>query len=88
MTLLLTLVALQLRYWRGDGGRVEVDALKQQLDTRQEQVDALQARNLALEAEVMDLKNGLEVIEEQARSQFGMIKEGEIFYQMRGQDEP
>ena len=52
----------------------------------QTEVDRLQERNRALDAEVMDLKTGIEAIEERARSEMGMIKKDEIYYQVIDND--
>jgi cell division protein FtsB len=45
-------------------------------------LEKLRQRNRALQAEVLDLKKGLDAVEERARSELGMIKEGEVFYQV------
>jgi len=56
--------------------------LEQEIETVQVEVNTLQERNKALNAEVMDLKKGIEAIEERARSEMGMIKKDEIYYQV------
>ncbi len=56
--------------------------LEQEIETVQAEVNTLQERNKALNAEVMDLKKGIEAIEERARSEMGMIKKDEIYYQV------
>lgn len=81
MALLIVLAGLQVRLWTGDGGVFEVINLKQEVADQQELVDTLQARNHMLEAEVKDLKNRLGALEERARTDLGMIREGETFYQ-------
>ena len=80
--LLALLIWLQYRLWLGDGGIPEVLELEQEIDTVQEEVSRLKERNQALDAEVMDLKKGIEAIEERARSELGMIKQGETYYQV------
>lgn len=80
--LLVLLIWLQYRLWLGDGGIPEVLELEQEIDTVQSEVNTLQERNKALNAEVMDLKKGIEAIEERARSEMGMIKKDEIYYQV------
>jgi cell division protein FtsB len=60
--------------------------LEQEIDTVQSEVNQLQERNKALDAEVMDLKKGIEAIEERARSEMGMIKKDEIYYQVIDSD--
>lgn len=56
--------------------------LGREIEAVQSEVDSLQERNQALDAEVMDLKTGIEAIEERARSEMGMIKKDEIYYQV------
>jgi cell division protein FtsB len=80
--LLPLLVGLQYRLWLGDGGlraqwRLEAVVAEQALEN-----EGLRERNEALEAEVRDLKTGLAAVEERARSELGMIKDGEVFYQV------
>ena len=80
--LLVLLLMLQYRLWVGDGSLAEVWDLYQQVETQRDENQRLLERNQALEAEVQDLKQGLEAIEERAREELGMIKEGETFYQI------
>jgi len=80
--LLVLLIWLQYKLWLGDGGIPEVLDLEQEIDTVQDEVNRLQERNQALGAEVLDLKKGIEAIEERARSELGMIKPNEIYYQV------
>ena len=56
--------------------------LEQEIETVKAEVNTLQERNKALNAEVMDLKKGIEAIEERARSEMGMIRKDEIYYQV------
>jgi len=84
--LLVLLVWLQYKLWLGDGGIPEVLELEQEIDTVQTEVNTLQERNQALNAEVMDLKKGIEAIEERARSEMGMIRKDEIYYQVIDSD--
>lgn len=80
--LFITLCALQVNLWVGKGSLGEVWSLKQTL-AKQQKINAdLKARNTALDAEVLDLKNGMAAIEERARTELGMIKEGETFYRI------
>lgn len=82
LVLVVVLCATQAALWSPHGGIPKVLEM-QQLIARQEKQNAeLRERNLALDAEVLDLKQGLEAIEERARSDVGMIKAGEIFYQI------
>ncbi|MBX2826052.1 MAG: cell division protein FtsB [Gammaproteobacteria bacterium] len=79
--LLLILVALQYRIWFGDGSVQELWRLREQAKASAAEVQRLQNRNETLEAEVADLKKGLDAIEERARSELGMISNDETFYQ-------
>ena len=76
------LLLLQFRLWVGDGSLSEVWELHQAVATQNTQNLEKLARNNALEAEVKDLKKGKAAIEERARSELGMIQEGETFYQI------
>jgi cell division protein FtsB len=80
--LVVLLVLLQYKLWVGDGSFAEVWDLYQQVETQREENQQLRERNQALEAEVQDLKQGLGAIEERAREELGMVKEGETFYQI------
>lgn len=79
--LLTLLLVLQIRLWFGDGSIQEVSRLQKEASASQAEVIRLNARNQALAAEVADLKDGLDAIEERARAELGMISEGESFYQ-------
>lgn len=80
--LFVLLLSLQYRLWVGDGSLAEVWDLYQQVEIQRDENQHLRERNQALEAEVQDLKQGLGAIEERAREELGMIKEGETFYQI------
>lgn len=73
---------LQYRVWLGEGGIPEVLKLETETAAAQKDVQQLQERNNALEAEVQDLKTGLEAIEERARNDLGMIRKDETYYQV------
>jgi len=81
VVLLLLLATLQYRLWFGDGSVQEVWRLNQQARETKAELLRLRSRNQALEAEVADLKSGLDAIEERARSELGMIDKDETFYQ-------
>ena len=88
---LAALIALiQYPLWLGKGSWFRVWEVDQQIKSQREQNAKLQSRNLILDAEVRDLKQGFEAIEERARSELGMIKQDEIFFQVleRGQRIP
>ena len=80
--LLVLLIWLQYKIWLQDGGLPEVMQLQQEIETVKTEVQNLQERNSSLDAEVRDLKKGLRAIEERARSEMGMIKEGDVYYQV------
>lgn len=80
--LLVLLVALQYPLWLGKGGWLKVWDLHHQLQAQQQVNAKTQARNALLDAEVRDLKQGTDAIEERARSELGMIKSDEVFYQV------
>jgi cell division protein FtsB len=75
-------LVLQYRLWVGKGSLAEVSNLKQEISGLEKELVKLRERNRALQAEVEDLRSGNAAIEERARSELGMIKEGEIFYQV------
>jgi len=79
--LVALLVALQYPLWFGKGGLIRVGELDRQLAAQRELNQSLEARNASLEAEVRDLKAGYEAIEERARYELGLVKEGEVFVQ-------
>ncbi|MEJ1356333.1 MAG: cell division protein FtsB [Candidatus Sedimenticola sp. (ex Thyasira tokunagai)] len=80
--LLLIILVLQYRLWVGEGSLAEVHSLKKDIALQKGELKQMRLRNRALQAEVDDLKKGLEAIEERARNELGMIREGEIFYQV------
>ena len=84
LTLVLAglVVAIQHPLWVGKGGWLRVWEVDQQISAQREINGRLKARNAALDAEVRDLKQGLEAIEERARSELGMIRQDEIFFQL------
>jgi cell division protein FtsB len=80
--LIVLLVLLQLKMWFGEGGFRDVQRLEQRVAEQELENEALAQRNRQLEADVQDLRQGLEAVEERARSELGMIKEDEEFYQV------
>lgn len=82
LILLVLLIALQVKFWVGQGGMTEVWRLEKAVAAQKRENDELRKRNDALIAEVANLKDGEEVIEERARSELGLIKPGEMFYQV------
>ena len=82
LTLAALIVLIQYPLWLGKGSWFRVWEVDQQIRAQREANRQSQARNAALEAEVRDLKVGLEAIEERARSELGMIRQDEIFFQV------
>ena len=80
--LVALVVALQYPLWFGKGGWSRVRELERSLALQQASNAKLKARNDALDAEVRDLKEGNEAIEERARLELGMVKRDETFYQV------
>ncbi len=80
--LVILLVYLQYSLWIGDGSLQDVWRLHQDVERQRQENAQLRERNEALDAEVLDLQQGLEALEEHAREDLGMIKKGETFYQV------
>ena len=80
--LAILFVLLQYKLWFGEGSMKDVWRLEDAIAQQSNENDQLKERNQALIAEVDDLKQGLEAIEERARSELGMIKKNETFYQV------
>ncbi len=76
----MIILTLQYQLWLGEDSVRALNLLEEELRAQQEVNTALSARNEVLEVEVLDLKNGLEAVEERARSELGMIGENETFY--------
>ena len=82
LILLLLLAGLQYRLWVGNGSLAQVTDLTQQIADQRAENQILLERNRVLDAEVLELKKGMETVEERARHELGMIKEGETLYQL------
>ena len=80
--LAVLLVAIQYPLWIGKGGWMRVRELDRQVAAQHQANGKLRARNDALEADVRDLKQGLDAVEERARFELGMIRKDEMFYQL------
>lgn len=76
---------LQLRLWIGEGSLAEVWQLNSAIERQETENHLLEERNKRLRAEVKDLKEGLDAIEERARTQLGMVKEDETFFLITGE---
>ncbi len=84
LTLIFVILIALLQYplWLGKGSWLRVWDLNRQIIEQQEANASLKARNDSVDAEVRDLKQGFAAIEERARSELGMIKQDEVFYQV------
>jgi cell division protein FtsB len=84
LTVVLAALVLLLQYplWLGKGGWLRVWDLDRQLQTEMDQNARLRLRNDALDAEVRDLKQGLDALEERARYELGMVGYEELFFQV------
>ncbi len=80
--LVVVIILLQLKMWFGEGGYRDVQRLAERVEAQARENEILAQRNRELQAEVEDLRQGLEAIEERARSELGMVKEDEQFYQV------
>jgi cell division protein FtsB len=78
------ILAIQYPLWLGKGGWMRVWDVDQQLAAQNVKNESLEVRNAALAAEVKDLKQGSEAIEERARYELGMVKNDELFFQVPG----
>ena len=84
LAIVLAALVLLIQYplWLGKGGVLRVWEMERQIEVQREVNGKLQVRNAALDAEVRDLKQGLEAVEERARSELGMIRKDEVFFQV------
>lgn len=90
LTLIFVILIASLQYplWLGKGSWLRVWDLNRQITTQKEANATFKARNDTLDAEVRDLKQGYAAIEERARSELGMVKQDEVFYQVLQSDIP
>jgi len=82
LILIALLIGLQIKLWVGDGGMRDLRAIRERVSEQQSENAKLKQRNDALRADVEDLKHGRDAVESRARSQLGLIKPGEVFYQV------
>ena len=80
--LFAALVVLQYRIWASPGGMREVWRLERAIEAQTAENTRLESRNRTLAAEVRDLKDGRKAIEERARTDLGMVKANETFFQV------
>lgn len=84
--LVVLLLGLQYRLWIGEGSLAHNVALQKEINKQKAENERLIERNKLLEAEVAALKNGYDAIEEKARNDLGMIKEGETWFMIVEED--
>ena len=77
------IAALQYPMWLGKGGWFQVRELNRSVAKQQQANGELKSRNEALDADVRDLKTGVEAVEERARSELGMMRPDEVFFQVQ-----
>jgi cell division protein FtsB len=82
LILLALLAVVHAELWFGKGGVPRVMALRAQVGAQQKANEEARARNEQLAAEVRDLQEGLEMVEEKARTELGMVKPDEIYVQL------
>ena len=75
-------VLLQYPLWLGKGGWLRVWDLDRQVQAQKDRNATVRKRNLALDAEVRDLKQGFDAVEERARYELGMVKQDEVFFRI------
>lgn len=85
---ILLLILIQYPLWAGKAGWYNVFQLSNEYQAQKEINVELKKQNDALRAEVNDLKNGTDAIEEKAREELGMVKKGEIYFQVINKSEP
>jgi cell division protein FtsB len=83
LVFVLLIAGLQYPMWLGKGGWLQVRELGRAVATQHEANAQLKSRNEALDADVRDLKTGFEAIEERARSELGMVRQDEVFFQVQ-----
>jgi cell division protein FtsB len=79
--LIIALLGLQYKLWVGDGSVAQWLSLEKKLALQNEENSQQMARNRAIEADIRELKSGDQALEEQARFELGMVKDGEMYYQ-------
>ena len=80
LILIIIFILLQMDIWFKEDGKKRTEKLNQMIDTQQQENKEMIIRNSELEQEIKDLKDGTEALEEKARTEMGMIKEGEELY--------
>jgi cell division protein FtsB len=83
LVFVLLIAGLQYPMWLGKGGWLQVRELGRSVDAQRAANANLKARNDALDADVRDLKTGVEAVEERARAELGMVRQDEVFFQVQ-----
>ena len=78
---LLILLGLQYKLWLGEDSILQWMHLDNKLEAQKQENKKLEARNQAIEADIVELKSGKQALEDRARHELGMIKQGEVYYQ-------
>lgn len=86
LALLTLFAALQYTMWFGKNGVSDFKAVNSEIEVQHQVNKSLQTRNSEMFAEIDDLRQGLDAIEERARHELGMVKEGETFYRIIGDE--
>lgn len=86
--LILIFIGLQYRLWIGDGSFADINRLDQQVTVQEAENAELEERNAALVREVDELQTGMDAIEEHARNELGLIREGETFFLLIEEESP
>ncbi len=86
--LILIFIGLQYRLWIDDGSFADIDRLDQQVSVQESENAQLEQRNDALLREVEELQTGMDAIEEHARNELGLIREGETFFLIIEEEQP
>ncbi|ACA32154.1 cell division protein FtsB [Histophilus somni] len=82
LSLFALLVMFQYDFWFGKNGYLDYQDIKAEIIQRKQENKKLSQRNQTIFAEIQDLKNGIEAIEERARMEHEMIKQNEVFYRI------
>ncbi|MEW5837419.1 MAG: cell division protein FtsB [Pseudomonadota bacterium] len=80
--LALLFTALQYQLWFGEGSWPRAQAMREKLELQMSENEKLQQSNAVMEAEVLDLKTGLDAIEERARADLGLVRQGDVYFQV------
>ena len=80
LILIIVFILLQIDIWLKEDGKKRTEELNQMINTHKQENKEMMIRNSELEQEIKDLKDGTEALEEKARTEMGMIKEGEELY--------